>query len=71
MLYAAASVRDAPKPTMVWYVVAGSTVMTDPLPELPKETLACRVNRLVLSGVVSQTLAEVAAARELGAVASA
>ena len=59
--HAAASVKEAPKPTIDWYVVFGSTVITAPLPEVPKATAAFWVSRLARSGVVSQTFALVAA----------
>ncbi len=61
MLYAAASVNDPPNPTMDWYVVFGLTVMTEPLPAVPKVTADFWVSLLAWSAVVSQTLADVAA----------
>jgi hypothetical protein len=60
-LEAAASVKDAPKPTIDWSVVFGFTVITAPLPDVPKATAAFCVSKFVLSGVVSHTLADVAA----------
>jgi len=56
MFQAAASVNEAPKPTIDWYVVFGLTEIVGPLPPPdPKLTSAWRPSKLERSALVSQT----------------